>query len=120
MFSGSRSESQVRTGNAGVLGGLQRHRHAAAALDGDDGDAVHLLGDEILHDLHLLVAAAVLAGADIHAFEGAVRFRFGLLAAVARLIEERVVHVLRHQSEDVLRLGAGHRYGHGAEGDSRA
>ncbi len=72
-----------------------------------DRDAVDALGDQILHDLHLLVAAAMLAGADIHALERAVRFRLGLLAAVAGLVEERVVHVLRHQREDELRLSAG-------------
>ena len=83
------------------LAACKRDRHGRR-VGRRHGDAVDLLGHEILHDLHLLVAAAMLAGADIHAFEGAVGFRFGLLAAVARLVEERVVHVLRHQREDEL------------------
>ena len=40
---------------------------------GRDGDAVDLLGDEVVDDLHLLLAAAMLAGADIQAFDRAVR-----------------------------------------------
>ena len=83
------------------------------------GDAVDLLGYEVVDNLNLLLAAAMLAGSDVQAFDGASQLLLGLLAAVARLVEERVVHVLRHQSEDILRLGAGHRHGHGAEGDSR-
>ena len=45
----------------------------------------------------------MLAGADVLAVELAAGFGLGLLAAVAGLVEERVVHVLRHQREDVLR-----------------
>jgi hypothetical protein len=97
----------------GVLGGLQRHGHRRG-IGRRHADALHIAaGDEVLDDLHLFVATAVLARADVFAYEGTVRLGFGLLAAVARLIEERVVHVLRHQREDVLRLhGRGERRRH--------
>ena len=59
-----------KNGNAGGLGSLQRYR-CCRRIGWRYGNAVHLLGDEILQDLHLLLAAAVLAGAYIHAFKGA-------------------------------------------------
>ena len=54
--------------DAGFLGGLQRRqdRHGIGRRHGNAGDA---FGDEILHDLHLLVTAAVFARADILALE---------------------------------------------------
>ena len=58
-----------KNGNARSLGSLQRHCHGRG-IGWRYGNAVHLLGDEILQDLHLLLAAAVFAGADIHAFKG--------------------------------------------------
>ena len=105
--------------DAGFLGGLQRNRHGGRVRR-RHGDAIHLLGHEVLDDRDLFVTAAMLAGADVHALESAVGFGFGLLAAVAGLVEERVVHVLRHKREDVLRLGAGGRDRQGADGKDRA
>jgi len=90
--------------NAGILCRLKGHRHGSGVGHGH-GNAIDLLGHEILHDLDLFVAAAVLAGADIHAFKGAVGFSLGLLAAITGLVEERVVHVLGNQREGELRLG---------------
>ena len=93
--------------DAGLLRLLQAPRHRGG-VRGADGDAVDLLGDQVVDDLHLLLAAAVLAGADILALELARELLLGLLAAVAGLVEERVVHVLRHERERVL-LGARRR-----------
>ena len=59
--------------------------------------------DQVIDHLQLLLAAAVLAGADVAAFDRAAELLLGLLATVAGLIEERVVHVLRHQREGVVR-----------------
>ncbi len=69
------------------------------------GNAVDLLGDQIGDDLCLLVAAAVLAGTDIEAFDRAVEFLLGLLAASQRLVEEWVVGVLGYQREGVFLIG---------------
>ena len=67
------------------------------------------LGDQVEHDLDLLLAAAMLAGADIFALELAAELGLGLHAAVAGLIEERIVHVLRHQRErELVRLRRRH------------
>ena len=85
-------------GDAGLLGLLQRLAHGSG-VGRADGDAVDLLGDQVEHDLDLLLAAAMLAGADILALELAAGLGLGLLAAVAGLVEERVVHVLRHERE---------------------
>jgi hypothetical protein len=79
----------------------------AGALDGDTAMPFTFLGDEVLHHLHLLLAAAVLARSDVVALDLAAELLLGLLATVARLIEERIVHVLRHQGECHLALGAG-------------
>ena len=70
--------------------------------------------------ISLFVTAAMLSGADVHALESAVGFGFGLLAAVASLVEERVVHVLRDKCEDELRLGASGRDRQGPDGKDRA
>jgi hypothetical protein len=87
--------------NAGLLGfdKLLAHRRGVGRRD---RHAVDLLGDQVGDDLHLLVAAAVLAGADVEALDCALQLCLGLLAAVAGLVEERVVGVLRHQREDVF------------------
>ena len=83
------------------LGALQRIGHGRR-VGRRDGDAVDLLGDEVGDDLRLLVAAAVLAGADVEALDRAVELLLGLLAAGERLVEERVVGVLRHEREGVF------------------
>jgi hypothetical protein len=44
----------------------------------------------------------MLAGADIQALERAVRFRFGLFAAVAGLVIERIVGALRTSAKVFL------------------
>ena len=81
-------------------------------VGGRNRNAVDLLGDEVGHDLGFLVAAAVLAGADIEALHRALELGLGLLAARQRLIEERVVGVLGHERK---RIGVGRarrgRYG---------
>jgi hypothetical protein len=107
LSSGRRSESQVSTGIAGCLGVTQGRAHGRS-VGGGHCDAVDALGHEVGHNLHLLVTAAMLAGADIEAFERAIGLRLGLLAAVARLVEERIVGVLRHERKRqlVLRLRA--------------
>ena len=56
----------------------------------------------------------MLAGADIEALEIA-ELLLGLHAAVASLIEERVVGVLRHQREDRLVLRQCRGVGEGEE-----
>ena len=90
-------------------------------VGGRDGDAIDLLGDEVGHDLRFLVAAAVLARSDIEALHRALELGFGLLAAGQRLIEERVVGVLRHERERV-RVGRSRRGrdGHQRTGSDRA
>ena len=47
--------------DAGFLGARAATLAMAAALAGGDRDAVDALGDQVGHDLHLLVTAAVLA-----------------------------------------------------------
>ena len=92
----------------GLLGLLQRLAHGRR-IGRADGDAVDALGDQVEDDLDLLLAAAMLARADILALELAAELALGLHAAVAGLVEERVVHVLRHQREgELLRAGGGH------------
>ena len=58
---------------------------SAAAIAGGVGrryaDTVDLLGDQVGDHLRLFVAAAMLSGADIEAFDLAVEFLLGLLAA---------------------------------------
>ena len=54
--------------DAGLLGRLERLAHGGG-VGGRDGDAVDLLGDQVVDDLDLLLAAAMLAGADIDALE---------------------------------------------------
>ena len=46
--------------------------------------------DQVVDHLQLLLAAAVLAGADVAAFDRAAELLLGLLAAVAGLVEERL------------------------------
>ena len=81
-------------------GALQRIGHRRR-VGGRDGDAVDPLGDEIGDDLRFLVAAAVLAGADVEALDRAVEFLFRLLAAGEGLVKERIVGVLGHQRERI-------------------
>ena len=111
-------EFQVRTGNVSRRRVLQRVGHRRR-VGGGNRDAVDLLGYEIGDDLRFLVAAAVLARPDVEALHRALQFRFGLLAAGERLIEERIVGVLRHERERVgLRGGRdGHRREQGAACD---
>src|SRR6185295_5156290 len=72
------------------------------------GNAVDLLGDEVVDDLDLLFAAAMLARTDIEALDRAGEFLFRLLAAGQRLVEERVVHILGNEGENVFfRRGIG-------------
>ena len=52
-------------GNARRLGLLQRLAHRGG-VGRAHRDAVDLLGDQVEHDLDLLLAAAMLAGADIY------------------------------------------------------
>ena len=78
----------------------------AAAFDGDTAMPSTFLAMRSLHDLDLLLAAAMLAGTDIEALDRAGEFLLRLLAAAPRLVEERVVHVLGHERENVL-LGLG-------------
>ena len=72
-----------------------------------------MLGDQVADDLDLLLAAAMLGRADVLAGDLAVGLGLGLHAAVAGLIEERVVQVLWHQREGeaVGRLTARRREG---------
>ena len=69
------------------------------------------------------IAAAVFPGADVEALDGAGELLLRLPAAVARLVEEGVVHVLRHEREHVflLRLSLVAREGErgGGERDHR-
>ncbi|MGX7874592.1 hypothetical protein ACVDG5_019120 [Mesorhizobium sp. ORM6] len=74
-------------------------------------------GNQILHDLDLLLTATVFAGSDVHALECAFGLGLCLLAAITRLIEIRVVHVLRHQRECVFLLGVGLSDRQGGRGD---
>ena len=81
---------------------------------GSDRDAVNALADEVLDDLELL-ELGVLARPDVHALDVGL-FGLGLVAAVAREVEERVVHRLRHEGE--LHLAVAVREGRSArEGD---
>ena len=66
-----------------------------------------MLGDKILNDLHLLLLGRV-SRADEQALDAADLLR-RLHAAVARLIEERIVHRLRDESEDLVLGFSGHR-----------
>ena len=83
-----------------------------------DADAVDLLGDEVGDDLRFLVAAAMFAGADVEALDRAVELLLRLLAAGERLVEERIVGVLRHQREGVG-LGGSRRGRNGQQGARR-
>ena len=90
-----------------------------------DGDAVDALGDQVGDDLHLLLAAAMLARTGEHALDlvGADLFH-RLVAAELGLVEEGVVEVLRHHRDGELFLrarragneAAGHN---GQDGDAR-
>ena len=68
-----------------------------------DRKAIHLLGDEVLDDLRfgcrLVLDRALVDALDIAEFLGP------LQAAVARHVEERVVHRLGHHGELVFLLG---------------
>src|SRR5262249_43546778 len=90
----------------GFLGCLQCNGHGCR-IRRRHRNAVDLLGDQVLHDRDLLVATAVFTRADVHALESAVGFFLGLLAAIARLIEKWIVHVLRHERENFLALRVG-------------
>ena len=61
----------------------QRARHGRR-VGRRHGDAVDALGDQVADDLHLLVAAAMLAGADVQALDGAVRTRFSAFLQPSR------------------------------------
>jgi hypothetical protein len=63
-----------------------------------------MLGDQVLDHLHLLLLGGV-SRAYEQALDAADLFR-RLHAAVARLIEERIVHRLRHKREHLV-LGFG-------------
>ena len=90
--------------DAGGLGALQRIGDGGR-IGGRDRDAVDLLGDQVGHDLGLLVAAAMFARADVEALDRALQLPLGLLAAGQRLVVERVVHALGHQREGHLLAG---------------
>ena len=81
-----------------------------------DRDAVDLLGDEVGDDLRLLVAAAVLSGADVEALDRAFEFLLRLLAAGERLVVEGIVGALGHEGECI---GLS-RAGGGGDPDQRA
>ena len=105
--------------DAGFLGRRQHARHRGG-VGGRDRDAVDALGDQVGDDLDLLVTAAVLGRAGEEALDlvGA-DLVDRLFAAELRLVEERVVEVLRHHGDDQLvrcaRLpGEEHTRRHGA------
>jgi hypothetical protein len=89
--------------NAGVLGRLEGARHGRG-IGWRNSDAVDTLRNQILNDLNLF-GFGVLARADIDAFDIA-EFLLRLLAAIARKIEEGIIHGLRHEgkTELVLRI----------------
>ena len=85
---------------------------------GRHGDAVDALGDQVGDDLHLLVAAAMLAGADeVHSTLSAPSSGDGLLAAELGLVEERIVEVLRHHREVDQLVGGAAPTGEDRAGD---
>lgn len=98
-----------QNGNPGLLRALERSRHGSR-IRRRHGDAVDLFRNQVVDDLNLLIAAAMLAGPDIDALDGAGELLLGFLAPVTGLIEKRVVHVFRYERERVflpLRLSAG-------------
>ena len=54
--------------DARLLGAFERLAHGGS-VGRRNGDAVDFLGDQVIDDLDLLFTAAVLAGADIQAFD---------------------------------------------------
>ena len=90
----------------GLLGAGE-HLGDRGSVGGRNADAVDMLGDEVLDDLHLFLLGGV-GRADEQALDAADLLR-RLHASVARLVEERIVHRLRNESEDLV-LGFG---GHG-------
>ena len=95
--------------DVGLLGAGE-HLGDRRGVGGRDADAVDMLGDEVLDDLHLLLLGRV-GRADEQALDAA-DFLRRLHAAVARLVEERIVHRLRHEREHLV-LGLGR---HGLDG----
>ena len=91
--------------NAGVLGRL-RATAIAAALAGETAMPSTFLATRSCTICTCSSPPPCSPGPMYMHSNAPLRLGFGLLAAVAGLIEERVVHVLRHQREDVLRLGA--------------
>ena len=91
----------------------------AAAFDGRYGDAVDLLGDQVVDDLHLLVAPAMLAGSDVQAFDGASSSFSAFLQPSRAWSKNGLFVFFGHQGEHILLGLCVGALGHGEDGRRR-
>jgi len=108
--------------DARLLGRFESGRHGRR-IGRRHRDPVDALGDEVLHDLHLL-GFGVLGGTDVDALD-VLHLFLRLHAAVARQVEEWIVHRLGDKGELVFvgrkaLAGKGHHRGNCCGGQQPA